>query len=73
MTSHPHLLVDVDKIDLNQSIASDYNPIHLGNGQSEVVLTPEPGTHALRPLMGDHVHMPHAPPVMSKKTNIYVR
>jgi len=25
-------IVGVDKIDLNQPIPSDYNPIHLGNG-----------------------------------------
>jgi hypothetical protein len=38
-----------------------------------VVLTLKPGTHALQLLMGDHVHMPHVPPVMSKKITIYVR
>lgn len=32
MTGHHHLLVDVNKIDLNQPIPSNYNPIHLGNG-----------------------------------------
>ena len=73
MTGHHHLLVDVDKIDLNQPIPSDYNHIHLGNGQTEVVLTLKPGTHTLQLLMGDQVHMPHVPPVMSKKITIYVR
>jgi uncharacterized protein DUF4399 len=73
MTGHHHLLVDVDKVDLTQPIPSDYNHIHLGNGQSEVVLTLKPGTHTLQLLMGDHVHMPHVPPVMSKKITIYVR
>ena len=32
MTGHHHLLIDVGKIDLNQPIPSDYNPIHLGKG-----------------------------------------
>jgi hypothetical protein len=73
MTGHHHLLVDVDKLDLNQPIPSDYNHIHLGNGQTEVVLTLTPGTHTLQLLMGDHAHIPHAPPVTSKKITIYVR
>jgi formylglycine-generating enzyme required for sulfatase activity len=59
MTWPPHFPAHVDKIGLDQPVASDYNPIHLGNGQT--------GTHALRLPVGDHVHMPHGPPVMSKK------
>jgi hypothetical protein len=72
-TGHHHLLIDVDDIDLNAPIPSDYNHIHLGNGQTEVVLTLTPGTHTLQLLLGDHLHIPHTPPVMSKKITIYVR
>jgi hypothetical protein len=72
-TGHHHLLIDVDKVDLNQPIPSDYNHIHLGNGQTEVVLTLKPGTHTLQLLLADHAHVPHVPPVMSKKITIYVR
>jgi hypothetical protein len=72
-TGHHHLLIDVDKVDLNQPIPSDYNHIHLGNGQTEVVLTLKPGTHTLQLLVADHNHVPHVPPVMSKKITIYVR
>jgi len=70
---HHHILFDANKIDLIQPIPSDYNPIHPGNGQSEVVLTLKPGTHMLQLLMGDHVHMPHVPSVMSKKMTLHVR
>ena len=73
LTGHHHLLIDVAKIDVNEPIPSDYNHIHLGNGQTEVVLTLTPGTHTLQLLMGDHAHVPHVPPVMSKKITIYVR
>jgi hypothetical protein len=73
LTGHHHLLVDVDNVDLNQPIPSDYNHIHLGNGQTEVVLTLPPGTHTLQLLLGDHLHIPHVPPVMSRKITIYVR
>lgn len=73
LTGHHHLLVDTDMVDLNQPIPSDYNHIHLGNGQTEVVMTLPPGTHTLQLLLGDHAHIPHVPPVMSKKITIYVR
>jgi hypothetical protein len=58
---------------LNQPISSDCNHIHPGNGQSKVVLTLKSGTHTRQLLMVDYVHMPHVPPVMSKKNTIYVR
>jgi hypothetical protein len=72
-TGHHHLLVDVDPGDLSRPIPSDYNHIHLGNGQTEVLLTLPPGPHTLQLLLGDHVHVPHTPPVMSKKITVYVR
>jgi hypothetical protein len=34
-TGHHHLLVDTDMVPLDQPIPSDYNHIHLGNGQTE--------------------------------------
>jgi hypothetical protein len=71
-TGHHHLLIDTDMVPLDQPIPSDYNHIHLGNGQTEVVLTLPAGTHTLQLLLGDHQHMPHQPPVMSKKITIYV-
>jgi Domain of unknown function (DUF4399) len=72
-TGHHHLLIDTDAGDLSKPIPSDYNHIHLGNGQTEVVLTLQPGPHTLQLLLGDHDHVPHTPPVMSKKITIYVR
>lgn len=72
-TGHHHLLVDVATPPLDQPIPSDYNHIHLGNGQTEVVLTLPPGRHTLQLLLGDHNHAPHNPPVISKKITIHVR
>jgi hypothetical protein len=72
-TGHHHLLVDTDMVPGDQPIPSDYNHIHLGNGQTETVLTLPPGTHTLQLLLGDHQHVPHQPHVMSKKITIYVR
>lgn len=72
-TGHHHLLIDTDPGPPGQPIPSDYNNIHLGNGQTEVVVTLPKGTHTLQLLVGDHTHTPHDPPVMSKKITIYVR
>ena len=72
-TGHHHLLIDTEMVPLDQPIPSDYNHIHLGNGQTEVVLTLPQGTHTLQLLLGDHQHFAHQPPVMSKKITIYVR
>ena len=39
LTGHHHLLIDTEMVPLDQPIPSDYNHIHLGGGQTEVVLT----------------------------------
>jgi hypothetical protein len=72
-TGHHHLLIDTDLTRFDQPIPSDYSHIHLGNGQTEVVITLPPGTHSLQLLLGDRDHVPHMPPVMSKKITVYVR
>jgi hypothetical protein len=73
LTGHHHLLIDTDPGPPDQPIPADYNNIHLGNGQTEVVVTLPKGTHTLQLLLGDHTHTPHDPPVMSRKITVYVR
>ncbi len=48
------------------------NVVHFGKGQTETELELEPGTHTLQLLLGDHMHVPHEPPVMSEKITITV-
>jgi len=72
-TGHHHLLIDTEPGPPDQPIPSDYNNIHLGNGQTEVVVTLPKGRHTLQLLLGDHTHTPHDPPVMSQKITVYVR
>ncbi|MFC5506355.1 MULTISPECIES: DUF4399 domain-containing protein [Hyphomicrobiales] len=72
-TGHHHLLINTEPGPPDQPIPADYNNIHLGNGQSEVVVTLPKGRHTLQLLLGDHNHVPHDPPVMSRKITIYVR
>jgi hypothetical protein len=72
-TGHHHLLIDVDLPPLDQPIPNDKNHLHFGGGQTETVVELPPGKHTLQLLMGDANHVPHNPPVMSKKITIYVR
>lgn len=72
-TGHHHLLIDTDLPPLDEEIPSDRNHIHFGAGQTETMLELPPGKHTLQLLMGDYDHMPHDPPVYSKKRTITVK
>jgi Domain of unknown function (DUF4399) len=71
-TGHHHLLVDAPLPPLDEPIPNDKNHLHFGKGQTETFLELPPGTHTLQLLMGDENHVPHDPPVMSKKITIQV-
>jgi hypothetical protein len=72
-TGHHHLLVDTDLPPLDQEIPNDRKHLHFGRGQTETILELPPGTHTLQLLMGDENHVPHDPPVISKRITIIVR
>jgi Domain of unknown function (DUF4399) len=71
-TGHHHLLIDTALPPLDQPIPNDKNHRHFGLGQTETVIDLPPGTHTLQLLMGDADHIPHDPPLMSKKITIHV-
>lgn len=72
-TGHHHLLIDVkDGPALDKSLPVDANHKHFGGGQTEATVELSPGKHTLQLIMGDRNHIPHDPPVMSKKTTIVV-
>ncbi len=72
-SGHHHLLIDVDKLPpMDQPIPRNENFLHFGDGQTEATIELTPGQHTLQLLLGDHVHIPHKPPVMSKKISITV-
>ena len=72
-TGHHHLLIDVVELpDVNSPIPSDDNHRHFGKGQTEAVIELEPGEHSLQLMLGDHMHIPHDPVVVSNKIKIYV-
>ena len=72
-TGHHHLIIDADLPPLDQPVPNDYNHLHLGNGQTEIRVTLPPGRHTLQLLLADKNHIPHDPPVISKKITIRVR
>ncbi|MDA0670498.1 MAG: DUF4399 domain-containing protein [Proteobacteria bacterium] len=72
-TGHHHLLIDVPELpDINLPIPSDEHHKHFGKGQTETVIELESGEHSLQLILGDHVHVPHDPVVVSKKIKINV-
>lgn len=72
-TGHHHLLIDVtDGPALDKPLPVDANHKHFGGGQTEATVELSPGKHTLQLIMGDRNHIPHDPPVMSKKTTIVV-
>lgn len=73
-SGHHHLLIDTDvPADLTQPLPVVENKIvHFGKGQTETTLTLAPGKHTLQLVLGDYLHTPHNPPVVSKKITITV-
>ena len=74
MSGHHHLLINVDKLpDMKSPIPADKNHLHFGAGQTETEINLPKGKHTLQLLLGNHLHIPHADPVMSEKIEITVK
>ncbi|HKD54768.1 MAG TPA: DUF4399 domain-containing protein [Steroidobacteraceae bacterium] len=72
-TGHHHLLIDIDApADMNGPLPATDKIVHFGKGQTETTLTLPPGKHTLQLLLADMNHVPHQPPVISKKITITV-
>ena len=71
-TGHHHLIIDNDLPDLAMPIPSNNNYLHFGKAQDRVLLDLEPGMHTLQLLLGDGSHIPHQPPLISKKIAITI-
>ena len=72
-TGHHHLLIDLDALPaMDQPIPADARHVHFGKGQTETTLDLPPGKHSLQLLLGDHLHRPHEPPVLSERIEIEV-
>ena len=73
-TGHHHLLIDTDApADQSAPLPASDKIVHFGKGQTETTVTLTPGKHTLQLLLGDSNHVPHSPPVLSKKITITVK
>ena len=71
-SGHHHLLIDTDLPDMGLPIPADAHHVHFGDASTSTELTLAPGTHTLQLLLGDHLHIPHNPPIMSEPISITV-
>ena len=73
-TGHHHLLVDSDPpSDTGAPLPATDKILHYGKGQTEASVPLSPGQHTLQLVLGDMNHVPHDPPVISKKITITVK
>jgi hypothetical protein len=72
-TGHHHLLIDADPMsDLGQPLPANAQVRHFGKGQTEAEIELEPGTYTLQLVLGNHLHIPHEPPVVSGTIRVTV-
>ena len=71
-TGHHHLLIDAEMVSFDLPIPSDAQHVHFGLGQTETMVELPPGDHRLQLLLGDHLHVPHDPPLLSEPITIRV-
>lgn len=71
-TGHHHLLIDDPDFALGEPLPADDTVVHFGGGQTQTTIELPSGNHTLQILLGDHNHIPHVPPVRSKKITIAV-
>jgi len=71
-TGHHHLIIDADLPPLDQPIPNDHNHLHFGLGQTEARIDLPLGKHTLQLLLGDENHVPHQPPLYSRRITITV-
>ena len=73
-SGHHHLLIDTDPpADQSAPLPATDKIVHFGKGQTETTLTLSPGKHTLQLLFADLNHIPHSPPLLSKKITITVK
>lgn len=71
-SGHHHLLIDTDLPDPGLPVPADAHHVHFGDGSTTTEITLAAGEHTLQLLLGDHLHIPHDPPVVSNPITITV-
>ena len=71
-SGHHHLLIDGEKLpSMNLPLGSEVT--HFGKGQTKTTITLPEGKHTLQLILGNYLHIPHDPAVISKVINITVK
>ena len=73
-SGHHHLLINMSELpDLTLPLPASEQVLHFGKGQTRTVIDLAPGSHRLQLVLGNHVHIPHSPPVLSEIIEIEVK
>lgn len=73
-SGHHHLLIDVAELpDMKLPLPATDHVVHFGKGQTETQVTLTPGKHTLQLVFANYLHIPHAPPVISKRITVTVK
>jgi hypothetical protein len=54
-------------------VPSDRSHLHFGAGETEARIELPPGRHTLQLLLADKDHIPHDPPIHSRKITVTVK
>ncbi|MEM8815615.1 MAG: DUF4399 domain-containing protein [Pseudomonadota bacterium] len=71
-SGHHHLIINAELPQADMPIPANDNYIHFGDGSTSTTVELPPGEHTLQLLLGDHIHIPHDPPVTSEVITITV-
>ena len=69
-TGHFHLIIDSKTPNPDRPISNKH--LHLHKGQTEAIVELKQGKHTLQIVMGDYSHIPHDPPIYSKRIKIFI-
>ena len=58
---------------MNMPIPANKKHLHFGKGETDTTITLPKGTHTLQLLLGNYMHVPHKPPLLSEKIEITVK
>ncbi|GAA3547567.1 DUF4399 domain-containing protein [Zobellella aerophila] len=73
-TGHHHLLINAGELpDMSTPMPASERLLHFGGGQTEAQLTLPPGDYTLQLVLGDHLHVPLQPPVVSEQIRVTVK
>ena len=71
-TGPHHLIIASELPPLDEPIPNDKKHLHFGAGQTEMRIELPPGMNTLQLLLGDLDHVPHDPPIASKRITVTV-